>query len=126
MLIGHSHQRVKPCPFAAVRLLTASASCLSQHIINSPLGCASGDVYNKYFNLVRAANPPPKEHPYFERLIRPLLERQSLDLDDSSSMDLDEEIEEMVAERAEAAQKGQAERTVPITLGEEEPKTEAD
>jgi len=100
------------------------AFCFSDHIINSPLGCASGDVYNKYFNLVRAANPPAKEHPYFERLIRPLLERTSLDVDDSAAMDLDEEIDEMVAERAEQQQ--QKNGKGPIGLGEEELKTEAD
>ena len=89
-----------------------------KHIINSPLGKSDGDIYNHYFNLVRAANPPPKEHPYFERLIRPLLQRQPLEIDDGSSIDLDEEIAEMVAEREQG--KGG------IGIGEEEPKTKAD
>ena len=94
------------------------AFAYSDHIINSPLGIASGDVYNTYFNQVRAANPAPKEHPYFQRLIRPLLAREPLQLDEGASMDLDEEIEEMIEERN--ANNGKKE------TGEEEPETKAD
>ena len=67
---------------------------------------------------MRAANPPPKEHPYFERLIKPLLERQPLEIDDGSSIELDEEIGEMIAEREQGKDS--------IGIGEEEPKTKAD
>lgn len=89
-----------------------------QHVINSPLGVASGDIYNTYFNLVRANNPPPKEHPYFTRLIAPLLQRETTPLDDSGDMDLDEEIAEMIEERKNGQAGG--------GLGEEEPKPATD
>lgn len=38
-----------------------------------------GDVYNAYFDTVRRANPPGP-HPYFERVIKPLLEAPAVDL----------------------------------------------
>lgn len=47
---------------------------LTDYIINSPMGCADGDVYNRLFDKTRNAHPPNKPHPYFERTIRPLLE----------------------------------------------------
>lgn len=98
----------------------------SDHIINSPLGVSSGDVYKVrflavdyhrayrqlielflmtqvYFDRVRASNPHESVHPYFDRLIKPLLEREALELDDAESMDLDEEINEIRTEREEAA-----------------------
>jgi acyl-CoA oxidase len=89
-----------------------------QHIINSPLGRADGDIYNHYFNLVRQANPSQPVPPYFEKLIKPLMERQPMPLDDASDMDLDSEIEEMIEEREQGRQE--------TKLGEEEPKTAAD
>ncbi|KAJ1788785.1 fatty-acyl coenzyme A oxidase [Coemansia sp. RSA 1938] len=46
----------------------------SDYIINSPLGRYDGDVYEKYFELVTSLNPQ-KPVPYFDSLIRPLLER---------------------------------------------------
>lgn len=79
------------------------AFCYTDHIINSPLGRYDGDgasargpfllmcvewrwlirgcwrrveVYVAYFNQVRNANPLPKVHPYFERLIKPLIDRE--------------------------------------------------
>lgn len=49
---------------------------LSDYIINSPLGCADGDVYNRLFERVNLANPPnPEKHPYFESTIKPVLLR---------------------------------------------------
>lgn len=67
---------------------------------------------------MRANNPPQKEHPYFQRLIAPLLQRETTPLDDSGDMELDEEIAEMLEERrAGQEQKG---------LGEEEPKPDTD
>ncbi|WRT68758.1 uncharacterized protein IL334_005738 [Kwoniella shivajii] len=73
---------------------------LSDHIINSPLGKWDGSVYESYFAQVQAANPPPKEHPYFNRLIKPLLERQNEDMEDpESAMGLNEELKEIEDER---------------------------
>lgn len=83
--------------------------CFSDHIINSPLGVYSGDVYKTYFDRVRQANPHEPKHPYFDSIIKPLLEREPLELDDADDMDLDEEIGEIRAEREEAkAAKGKA------------------
>ncbi|WVW85213.1 hypothetical protein I302_107251 [Kwoniella bestiolae CBS 10118] len=73
---------------------------LSDHIINSPLGKWDGSVYESYFAQVQAANPLPKEHPYFTRLIKPLLERQNEDMEDpGSAMGLDDELKEIEEER---------------------------
>jgi acyl-CoA oxidase len=89
----------------AVPLIDAFA--LSDHLINSPLGKWDGSVYESYFAQVRASNPLPKEHPYFERLIRPLLERKNAELPDvEKDMGLDEELEEMRQEAAKAAKGG--------------------
>lgn len=49
---------------------------------------------------VRAANPPSKEHPYFDRLIKPLLERKPLEEEDvDAAMGFSEELAEMEKER---------------------------
>ncbi|KAK8854478.1 hypothetical protein IAR55_003216 [Kwoniella newhampshirensis] len=75
---------------------------LSDHIINSPLGKWDGSVYESYFAQVQAANPAPKEHPYFNRLIKPLLERQNEDMEDpDEAMGLEDELKEMEEERRE-------------------------
>ncbi|WWD19387.1 hypothetical protein CI109_103847 [Kwoniella shandongensis] len=77
---------------------------LSDHIINSPLGKWDGSVYESYFAQVQAANPTPKEHPYFNRLIKPLLDRQNEDMEDpGEAMALEEELKELEEERKEAA-----------------------
>ncbi|KAI8991758.1 acyl-CoA dehydrogenase/oxidase C-terminal [Mycotypha africana] len=47
---------------------------LSDYIINSPLGRKDGNVYVHYFDQVRRSNPQG-EHPYFDRLIKPLIHR---------------------------------------------------
>ncbi|ORZ01098.1 acyl-CoA dehydrogenase/oxidase C-terminal [Syncephalastrum racemosum] len=47
---------------------------LSDYMINSPLGRADGNVYVHYFEQVKRSNPQGP-HPYFDRLIKPLLER---------------------------------------------------
>ncbi|GAA5960703.1 hypothetical protein JCM21900_000508 [Sporobolomyces salmonicolor] len=92
-------------------LLTDSFN-FSDHIINSPLGCYDGDVYEKYFNRVRESNPFEPVHPYFDRIIKPLIEREPLELgDDADAMDLDDEIGEIQAERDEAGQQAAAEKT---------------
>jgi acyl-CoA oxidase len=79
---------------------------LSDHIINSPLGKWDGSVYESYFAQVQASNPLPKEHPYFTRLIKPLLDRHDDVLDDpGSAMSLDDELKEMKADRKSAEEK---------------------
>ncbi|ORY83524.1 acyl-CoA dehydrogenase/oxidase C-terminal [Leucosporidium creatinivorum] len=80
----------------------------SDHIINSPLGVYSGDVYKVYFDRVRESNPHESVHPYFDRIIKPLLEREPLELDDAEEMELDEEIAEMKSERDEAIKEAKA------------------
>ncbi|KAI9303104.1 acyl-CoA dehydrogenase/oxidase C-terminal [Cunninghamella echinulata] len=54
---------------------------LSDYLINSPLGCADGNVYVKYFDQVKRQNPQG-EHPYFDRLIKPLIHRKNGDDED--------------------------------------------
>lgn len=100
--------------------------------INSPFGCYDGNVYERYFARVKASNPhnpvPPCEwlsddfqlppgpdsgrHPCladFERVIKPLIDRQPLELvDDVDSIELDDEIAEIKAERDENEKERQA------------------
>lgn len=56
--------------------------CLTDHIINSPLGVASGDVYREYMGTVRRHNPQNREHPYFEKVIKPFLFREESEMED--------------------------------------------
>ncbi|GAA5911899.1 hypothetical protein JCM8208_002850 [Rhodotorula glutinis] len=79
-------------------LLTDSFD-LSDHILNSPLGRYDGDIYNHYFAHVQAANPHEPVAPYFERVIKPLIEREDLGFDDADEIDLDEELKEIQEER---------------------------
>lgn len=76
----------------AVPLIDSFA--LSDHIINSPFGKFDGSIYESYFNQVTASNPTPKVHPYFDRLIKPLLTRQNDGIEDLGAEmgGLDEEI----------------------------------
>lgn len=60
-------------------------------------------VYRSYFDQVRAANPHPSVHPYFERIIKPLITRDALETDDAADIMIDEEIQEIQEERAEEA-----------------------
>ena len=86
-----------------VAIPLTDAFALSDHILNSPLGKYDGSVYESYFAQVQASNPLPKVHPYFERLIRPLLERKNDEYEDAGeSMGLEQELEEMREERAQA------------------------
>ncbi|OWZ77266.1 acyl-CoA oxidase [Cryptococcus neoformans A2-102-5] len=88
----------------AIAVPLVDAFALSDHILNSPLGKYDGSVYESYFSQVQAANPLPKEHPYFTRLIKPLLERQNTEMEDpEQAMGLDDELKEIEAERNEAA-----------------------
>ncbi|KAK4690092.1 acyl-CoA oxidase, partial [Tremellales sp. Uapishka_1] len=83
-----------------VAIPLVDAFALSDHIVNSPLGRWDGSVYESYFAQVQASNPLPKEHPYFTRLIKPLLERENTVLDDpETAMGLDNELAEMAEER---------------------------
>lgn len=95
------------------------AFCFTDHLINSPLGRADGNVYKAYFELVRARNPPTGGRPsYFEKLIKPLLEREPMAFSDADSIELDDEIAEMIEERNSQSQS----RNGDNAAGEEEPK----
>ena len=96
--------------------------------INSPFGCYDGNVYERYFARVKASNPhnpvAPCKFPFrmlggceaekltsattcadFERVIKPLIEREPLELvDDVDQIDLDGEIAEIQAERQQNEQ----------------------
>lgn len=48
---------------------------LTDYVINSPLGCADGDVYRRIFEKTVQRNPP-KPHGYFEKVIKPVLHRK--------------------------------------------------
>ncbi|KAJ1917163.1 fatty-acyl coenzyme A oxidase [Mycoemilia scoparia] len=61
----------------------------SDYVINSPLGCFDGNIYVKYFDLVKRNNPQ-NEIPYFEKLIKPLLNR-SVDSDGGPELEIDQE-----------------------------------
>ena len=75
----------------------------SDHIINSPLGRYDGNVYKEYFSMVQRNNPQLKPHPYFERLIKPLLNRPNVEMEDlDEEIGLDDEIDEIQTERKEA------------------------
>lgn len=68
---------------------------LTDYMVNSPLGRADGNVYVHYFDQVKRSNPQGP-HPYFNRLIKPLIERQ-IDHDDDiedEEAGLEEEDEE--------------------------------
>lgn len=93
----------------------------TDHLINSPLGRADGDVYKAYFELVRARNPPTGGRPsYFEKLIKPLLEREPLNFNDGDAIELDDEIAEMIEERkTQGSKDGEGK-------GEEEPTQKVD
>ncbi|GAA5930829.1 hypothetical protein JCM10213_003920 [Rhodosporidiobolus nylandii] len=83
-------------------VLLTDSFCLTDHIINSPLGRYDGDIYTHYFNRVRESNPFEMVHPYFDRIIKPLIEREPLELgDDADAMDLDDELSEMRTEQEE-------------------------
>ncbi|KAH9473481.1 hypothetical protein MJO28_000690 [Puccinia striiformis f. sp. tritici] len=86
----------------------------SDHIINSPFGRYDGNVYSAYFNAVRAANPLPPVHPYFDRLIKPLLTREPLEMGDASEIGIDEEIEEIQQERLQGVNESD-EGAIPLT-----------
>lgn len=78
--------------------------CYSDHVLNSPLGRYDGNVYQEYFAMVQRNNPQQKPHPYFERLIKPLLQRANPEYEDATEeIGLDDEIEEIQAEQKEAA-----------------------
>ena len=48
---------------------------LTDYVINSPLGCADGDVYRRIFEKTVQRNPP-KPHAYFEKVLKPVLNRK--------------------------------------------------
>lgn len=46
---------------------------ISDFIINSPLGCYDGQVYKKYFDRVKKANPSGVVPPYYNTLIKDMI-----------------------------------------------------
>lgn len=78
-------------------------------IINSPFGRYDGNVYEEYFNMIRRNNPVLKPHPYFETLIKPLLQRRVPEMEDAAEvMGLEDDIEELVADAKEALEEARA------------------
>lgn len=76
--------------------------CISDHILNSPIGCADGDVYYRYFRQVRRNNPQLAEHKYAQKILD-FINRTPTEMEDvDGEIGLDEELEEMAEERAEA------------------------
>jgi acyl-CoA oxidase len=65
---------------------------LSDYMINSPLGRKDGNVYVHYFNQVQQSNPQG-DHPYFERLIKPMIHRMD-DEDDDEQAGLEDDDDE--------------------------------
>ncbi|CAO3678786.1 unnamed protein product [Rhizopus stolonifer] len=65
---------------------------LSDYVVNSPLGRADGNVYVHYFEQVKRSNPQ-NPHPYFNSLIKPLIERDMNDdiVDEEAGLEEDEE-----------------------------------
>ncbi|KAJ2368864.1 fatty-acyl coenzyme A oxidase [Coemansia sp. RSA 2607] len=61
----------------------------TDYVINSPLGRYDGDVYEKYFELVTGLNPT-KPIPYFDSLIKPLLERTN-EVETGPELEIDQE-----------------------------------
>ncbi|KAH9249269.1 hypothetical protein BASA81_012996 [Batrachochytrium salamandrivorans] len=59
-------------------------------IINSPFGKYNGDIYQSYFDIVKAAHPPAQTPPYFQSEILPLLNRR---LEQEEELELEEEEE---------------------------------
>ncbi|PWN20637.1 putative pox1-acyl-CoA oxidase [Microstroma glucosiphilum] len=75
---------------------------ISDHILNSPIGCHDGDVYERYFDLVRRNNPQLAEHKYSDKILR-FIHRAPEEMEDfEGEIDLDSELEEMAEEREEA------------------------
>ncbi|ORX61404.1 acyl-CoA oxidase [Hesseltinella vesiculosa] len=72
---------------------------LSDYVVNSPLGRKDGNVYVHYFNQVKESNPQG-EHPYFDRLIKPLIHRnantdeEDADDDEQAGLESDDEGDE--------------------------------
>ncbi|KAI9503930.1 acyl-CoA dehydrogenase/oxidase C-terminal [Coemansia spiralis] len=61
----------------------------TDYVVNSPLGRYDGDVYEKYFDLVTSLNPT-KPVPYFDSLIKPLLERTN-ESDTGPELEIDQD-----------------------------------
>ncbi|RCH91857.1 fatty-acyl coenzyme A oxidase [Rhizopus stolonifer] len=67
---------------------------LSDYVINSPLGRRDGNVYVHYFDQVKRSNPQG-QHPYFDRLIKPLIQREMNEgLDEDEQAGLESESDE--------------------------------
>ncbi|KAI8979991.1 acyl-CoA dehydrogenase/oxidase C-terminal [Pilobolus umbonatus] len=67
---------------------------LSDYIINSPLGRKDGNVYIHYFDHVKRSNPQGP-HPYFDRLIKPLVHRSTeSDEDEDEEAGLEDDLDD--------------------------------
>ncbi|KAI9600187.1 hypothetical protein KEM48_000601 [Puccinia striiformis f. sp. tritici PST-130] len=86
----------------------------SDHIINSPFGKYDGNIYSAYFNAVQVANPLPPVHPYFDRLMKPMLTQEPLEMGDASQIGINQEIEEIQQERLQGVNKSN-EGAIPLT-----------
>lgn len=65
----------------------------SDYVINSPLGRYDGNIYQAYFDLVKANNPPIDRPAYFDTIIKPIL-TASYETDEFPGLEIDEAIEE--------------------------------
>jgi acyl-CoA oxidase len=50
------------------------AFAIPDYVLNSPLGRFDGNIYESYFATVKSRNPQG-EHPYFKKVISPLINR---------------------------------------------------
>jgi len=83
---------------------------ISDHVLNAAIGRYDGDIYRAYMGQVRRSNPQNKEHPYFEKLIKPFLHRKDVDLEDfDEAIGIDEEIEEIKQDQDDAKAEAEAE-----------------
>jgi len=83
-----------------IAIPVVDAFAISDHILNSPIGRYDGRIYEAYFAKIKRCNPQLPEHPYFNRLIKPLLERSSTADDESATINVDEDIAEAQKERS--------------------------
>ena len=85
----------------AVSLVDSFA--FSDHVINSPFGLYNGNVYPEYIARIQRNNPQNRPHPYFHKLVVPLLHRPGPIEDDvEEAIGIDDEIEAIFEERKEA------------------------
>ncbi|OMH84762.1 Acyl-coenzyme A oxidase 3 [Zancudomyces culisetae] len=72
-----------------VAILLVDSFGYTDYVINSPFGRYDGNIYETYYNLVTRLNPQ-KPIPYFETVIKPLLNR-SLEFEEGPQLEIDME-----------------------------------